>query len=54
VAKYKLVLHGCDDSTAILVELSPSEAVLLTELEEKFHQASSYGCEPTMSVIPME
>lgn len=48
--KYKISLLGCDDSTHVFVELSPSELGLIIKLKTLFKEASGYDCQPTMEV----
>lgn len=50
MAKCTIKLIGCDAETEIEIELSANELRLLQDIERKINEASSYGCEPTMSV----
>lgn len=44
-------LHGCDDTTTFDVgQLDEWDLVLLEKLESLSQDASTYGCEPTMTV----
>lgn len=51
--EYLLVLEGCDDSTYIKADLTPYDVKLLTELAEKFSEASTYCCMPVMDFKPI-
>jgi hypothetical protein len=48
--KYKITLEGCDDSTYMYVDLSPSEYDLIKRVSDLSHMISTYGCMPTMSI----
>ena len=51
--KYMIALHGCDDSTYIKADLTPYDIELLTDLAEKFSEASTYCCMPVMDFKPI-
>ena len=51
--EYLLVLNGCDVSTYIKSDLTPYDVKLLTELAEKFSEASTYCCMPVMDFKPI-
>lgn len=48
--KYQIAVHGCDDSTYIEKELNEEQFKFLSEVADEITKASTYGCEPTMSV----
>lgn len=48
--KIRVHLNGCDDSTTVDFDVSPSEADVLHKLACAFTDASEYGCQPTMFV----
>ena len=48
--KYKIGVHGCDDSTYIYKELNQEELKLVKQIAEEITNASSSGCMPTMEV----
>lgn len=47
---YIVSVDGCDDSTAIIQELTLEEYELLNTIAEKITNASEYGCMPTMEI----
>ena len=50
MTKYKITVHGCDDSTGITHILLDEEYELLKEIADKITKASTYGCMPTMEI----
>jgi len=48
--KYKISLDGCDDSTYIKIELTDTQYKLIKKIADESEKASSYGCEPTMTI----
>lgn len=46
----RVTLNGCDDSTSVEIEVTPSERVMLHALAQKLKAAATYGCMPTMQV----
>lgn len=46
----KVTLYGCDDETNVTLEMTQEQYSFLQEIEEKVNKASTYQCEPTMSV----
>jgi hypothetical protein len=49
---FDITVQGCDDSTDITIELTPTELTFLTGIAEKITAASEFGCMPRMSVRP--
>lgn len=47
-------LSGCDDSTSVQIEVTEDGFFLLEQLAELSHEASEYGCQPTLSVSVVE
>lgn len=52
--KYRIALHGCDDSTYIEWDLKPEEYELLKCLEASFKKESAYQCQPIMEIEELE
>ena len=48
--KYRIGVHGCDDSTIFEMELTDREAELIGTVCKKCTQTSEYGCMPTMDI----
>ena len=48
--RYQIAVHGCDDSTYIEKELTDEQFKFLLEIADAITKASTYGCEPTMTV----
>lgn len=48
--RYRIVVNGSDDSTAIIVELSKHEAEIITRIALMITAASKHVWEPTMTV----
>lgn len=51
---YTIAVHGCDDSTYITRELTETEHTFLQAIAKQITDASTYGCEPTMTVYEEE
>lgn len=49
---HRISLTGCDDVTAIEVDLSDEQAEFLTEIAERLTEESSYSCQPVMTIEP--
>lgn len=47
---YKVGIHGCDDSTYLIVDLTAEEAALVERLAAMSKEESAYGCMPTMAI----
>ena len=52
--KYRISVHGCDDSTIIEKELTEDELNVIQSVASEVTEASQYGCMPTMSVEELE
>ena len=52
--KYKIGIHGCDDSTYVEMELSDEQFKIISLLCEKCTDNSTYGCMPTMQIDALE
>ncbi|MBO8161372.1 MAG: hypothetical protein H0Z24_07010 [Thermosipho sp. (in: Bacteria)] len=48
--KYKISLHGCDDSTTFEMELTEEEYKLLKKVADKSQEVSTYVCMPIMEI----
>lgn len=48
--KYRISIHGCDDSTIFSMELSDIEKELIDKLSQFSHDESSYGCMPILDI----
>lgn len=48
--KYKISVHGCDDSTTIVKELTEKELKLIQSVADEVSEASEYQCMPTMEI----
>ncbi len=48
--KYRIDIHGCDDSTCFDFDLTYEEYQTLLEICEKSKEVSTYGCMPTIDV----
>ena len=49
-ALYRVRVSGCDDSTAIEIELTPAEADVVRRVADSVTAASGYQCQPTMTI----
>lgn len=52
--KYRISVHGCDDSTIIEKELTEDELKTIESVAAEVTEASRYGCMPTMEVEELE
>lgn len=48
--KYKIGIHGCDDSSVFEMELTDEEAEVIKRVAEECTNTSTYGCMPTMTI----
>jgi len=48
--KYKIGLHGCDDTTYIEIELTHEEKNFVDRLVKLSEENSTYSCMPTMDI----
>ncbi len=48
--RYRIAVHGSDDSTAIMVELNKHEVEIITRIAAMITAASKHVWEPTMTV----
>ena len=54
MAKYLISVDGCDDSTEIEVDLTPTQFKLLERIAEQVSEKANYGCMPSMSIEKVE
>lgn len=47
---YMIGIHGCDDSTYLVVDLTAEEAALIERLAALSEKESTYGCMPTLAI----
>lgn len=52
--KYRISVHGCDDSTIIEKELTEDELKTIQSVAAEVTETSEYVCMPTMKVEEME
>ena len=52
--KYRILVHGCDDSTIIEKELTEDELKTIQSIASEVTESSEYVCMPTMEVEEME
>ena len=52
--KYKISVHGCDDSTYVEMELTNGQASIIELLAKKVTEASTYQCQPSMNIECLE
>ena len=52
--KYRILVHGCDDSTIIERELTEDELKIIKSVATEVTETSEYGCMPIMIVEEME
>ena len=52
--KYRISVHGCDDSTIIEKELTEDELKTIQSVAAEVTETSEYGCMPTMEVKELE
>lgn len=45
-----ITVSGCDDSTTVTMDVTEPEFEFLRRLAEQITAASSYGCQPRMSL----
>ena len=43
-----IYVSGCDDSTAVVLDLNDAEYLVAQRIAEAITQASTYGCMPNM------
>lgn len=48
--KYRISVHGCDDSTIIIKELTEQEFKIIREVAREITKTSEYICMPTMYI----
>lgn len=48
--KYRISVHGCDDSTFIEKELTEDELRLVQSIAKEVTDSSEYVCMPTMEI----
>ena len=52
--KYRILVHGCDDSTIIEKELTEDELKTIQLVAKEVTETSEYECMPTMEVEELE
>lgn len=52
--KYRILVHGCDDSTIIEKELTEDELKTIQSVAAEVTESSEYACMPTMKVEELE
>lgn len=52
--KYRISVHGCDDSTIIIKELTEQELKIIREVAREVTKTSTYICMPTMVIEELE
>jgi hypothetical protein len=52
--KYRISVHGCDDSTIIEKELTEDELKVIQSVASEVTETSEYKCMPTMIVEELE
>ena len=52
--KYRILVHGCDDSTIIEKELTEDELKTIQLVAKEVTETSEYVCMPTMEVEELE
>lgn len=50
MAKYKVSVDGCDDSTEVEIEFTDAEAETVKRVAEAITEESQSGCMPTMTL----
>lgn len=48
--RYRIGVHGCDDSTCFDIELTDEEANGVSKIAERSEQVSTYGCMPIVEI----
>ena len=48
--EYLVVVQGCDDSTDIIIQADDIKFDIIKELADQVTKASTYGCQPVMSI----
>ena len=52
--KYRISVHGCDDSTIIEKELTKDELKIIKSVATEVTETSDYGCMPVMYIEELE
>ena len=52
--KYRISVHGCDDSTIIEKELTEDELKIIKSVATEVTETSEYKCMPIMEVEELE
>jgi hypothetical protein len=52
VSAYEIRLHGCDDCTEFVMELTDAEAETARRIAALTVATSEFGCQPTMTLTP--
>lgn len=48
--EYLVEVSGCDDATVLIIQAEDAEFAIIKELADKVTEASTYACQPTMSI----
>lgn len=51
MSKHRIAIAGCDDTTYLDLELSPSELAFVRRLEEASDEASKVSCQPIIYIV---
>lgn len=52
MSKHIIEVNGCDDSTAIPMDLTDAEFAFLSKFAIAVNAAATYNCKPTITVDP--
>lgn len=52
--KMRIILVGCDDSTAVEMDVTPEELEFLENLQREVNDTSSYVCMPRLDLKEVE
>jgi hypothetical protein len=50
MSKYEISVHGCDDSSVFIMELTNEEKSIVERVAQKCTETSTYKCMPTMEI----
>lgn len=52
MSKHIIRVRGCDDSTAVPMELTDAELATIKKLADAVNAAATYGCKPRIGIDP--
>ena len=52
--KMRIILMGCDDSTAVEMDVTPEELEFLENLQREVNSTSTYVCMPRLDLEEVE